>query len=107
MKPKKLPNIGAMAAQMAANQSRIATAIDRLLAPLDSMVDASAIGDWETVAALGRQLARDSRHAGYRGISAGAQSVAREAAQPNNQRRAKQTLVRLIGTYGRTAQRES
>ncbi|NLS94312.1 MAG: hypothetical protein GXX96_19300 [Planctomycetaceae bacterium] len=72
------------------------------MAPIDEMVQASTDGNWSRVAELGRQLSQDSRQAGYRGVSVMAQVVANEAARPDNAHGARRSLIRLIGTYGRT-----
>lgn len=102
MAQRSLPNIGQLAAQMSANHSRVVRSIDHLMAPIDEMVQASTDGNWSRVAELGRQLSQDSRQAGYRGVSVMAQVVANEAARPDNAHGVRRSLIRLIGTYGRT-----
>lgn len=96
------PNIGQLAARMSANHARVVRSIDQMIAPIDEMVQASSDADWQRVAELGRQLAEDSRDAGYRGVSVMAQVVANEAGRPDNAHGVKRSLIRLIGTYGRT-----
>ncbi len=97
------PNIGQLTARMAANHSRVVRSIDHLMLPIDEMVRASANADWSKVAALGHQLSEKSREAGYRGVSVMAQVVANEAGRPDNAHGVKRSLIRLIGTYGRTS----
>ena len=95
-------NIGQLAARMSANHRRVVQSIDQMIAPIDEMVQASADGNWSKVAELGRQLSEESRKAGYRGIGVMAQIVANEATRPDNAHGVKRSLIRLIGTYGRT-----
>ncbi len=102
MTTRTYPNIGQLAAKMSASHSRVVQSIDNLMTPIDEMVCASADGDWMKVAALGNQLSYDSREAGYRGVSVLAQTVANEAIRPDNAHGVKRSLIRLIGTYGRT-----
>ena len=102
MTERTYPNIGQLTARMSANHSRVVSSIDHMFAPIDEMVQASANGDWSRVAALGHQLSDDSREAGYRGVSVMAQVVANEAGRPDNAHGTKRSLIRLIGTYGRT-----
>lgn len=96
------PNIGQLAARMSANHARVVQSIDQMIAPIDEMVQASSDSNWKRVAELGQQLSRQSREAGYRGVSVMAQVVANEAGRPDNAHGVKRSLIRLIGTYGRT-----
>lgn len=102
MAESTLPSIGQLAARMSANHRRVVQSIDLMIAPIDAMVQASADGNWAQVGQLGRQLAEDCRQAGYRGVGVMAQLVANEAARPDNAHGVKRSLIRLIGTYGRT-----
>ena len=107
MTKRTYPNIGQLAARMSANHSRVVNSIDYMIAPIDEMVRASSDGDWEKVATLGQQLSQDSRDTGYRGVSVMAQVVANEAGRPDNAHGVKRSLIRLIGTYGRTTRSAS
>lgn len=102
MAKRTYPNIGQLAARMSANHCRVVQSIDKMIMPIDEMVQASADANWSRVAELGHQLAQDSREAGYRGVSVMAQVVANEAGRPDNAHGVKRSLIRLIGTYGRT-----
>ena len=107
MTKPNLPNIGQLAARMSANHARVTRSIDQMIAPIDEMVQASADCNWTKVAELGHQLADDSREAGYRGVSVMAQVVANEAGRPDNAHAVKRSLIRLIGTYGRSTRTTS
>ena len=107
MTKPNFPNVGQLAARMSANHARVVRSIDQMLTPIDEMVQASADSNWTRVAELGHELANDSREAGYRGVSVMAQIVANEAGRPDNAHRVKRSLIRLIGTYGRTTRTSS
>jgi hypothetical protein len=107
MTNRTYPNISQLAARMSANHSRVVRSIDQMITPIDEMVQASADADWPRVAELGHQLANNSREAGYRGVSVMAQVVANEAGRPDNAHGVKRSLIRLIGTYGRTTRTAS
>ncbi len=99
------PDLARMSSAMAANHVKAAKSIEALADQIDQLVRAAGRQDWHTVASLGRQLVGDSRHSGYRGVSALAQTVCDEAGKPDNAVEVKRSLIRLIGTYGRTASR--
>jgi hypothetical protein len=106
MTTRNLPDIGRLASRMSSNHARVVESVDQLIAPIDAMVAASAADQWPQVEALGKKLAAESRKAGLRSISAVAENVVREASRPDNAHRTKRSLIRLIGTYGRTMQRQ-
>ena len=102
MDGKPRPDIATMSETMAANHSRVAKSIDMLAAGIDGLVEAAAAENWHAVGQLSRELAEDSRSLGYRAVAALAQRVDAEAHKPDNDLGVKRSLVRLIGTYGRS-----
>ncbi|MHB8901697.1 MAG: hypothetical protein ACYC6Y_23325, partial [Thermoguttaceae bacterium] len=91
-----------LTARMSANHQRVVASIDQMLAPIDQMVEASSEGNWPKVAQLAGQLSDQSRQAGYRGLGVMAQLVANDATRADSAHDVKRSLIRLIGTYGRT-----
>jgi hypothetical protein len=102
MNAPALPDVARTAAQLAANHAKATVSIDSLFWRIDSLVDAAARRDWHEVRSQSQTLAEASRAAGYRGISAMAQRVSEEAAQTDNDSDVKRSVIRLLGTSGRT-----
>jgi len=103
MQKEELPNLTQLASKMAANQAQVARYVDRLDGPLDELVAATLRHDWGQVQRISGQVAASGRANGYRAVSAMAQRVFDEAHRPNNDLGVKRSLIRLIGTCGRTA----
>ncbi len=99
------PDLTQISSAMAANHAKASKSTEALADQIDQLVRAAGRQDWQTVASLSRQLVGDSRHFGYRGVSALAQTVCDEASKPDNAVEVKRGLIRLIGTYGRSASR--
>ena len=102
MKRNQGPNIGAMSEAMAVNHAQAAKSIDVLTAGIDGLVAAAAKQDWHAVEQLSGTLAKESRSQGYRGVTAHAERVHQEAHKPDNEIAVRRSLIRLIGTYGRS-----
>ena len=102
MNQERRPNIAKMSQTMAVHQVRAAKSIDVLASSIDGLVAAAAELDWHTVGKISRELAEDSRSHGYRGVTALAERVHEEAHKPDNDIGVKRSLIRLIGTYGRS-----
>ena len=98
-------NLARAAATMASNQARVATYAEQLGNSLDELIAATAREDWNAVQRLSDQLAQRGRASGHRGVSALAQRVCDEAHRPDNSLGVKRSLIRLIGTCGRVADR--
>ena len=96
-----------LASTMAANQQRVAAYTARLAECIDQLVHAATCRDWDAIRGLSQQLAADSRQAGYRAISAMADTLCQEAQRPDNEVGVKRGLIRLIGTYGRSGRPKS
>ncbi len=101
---EQLSVLGA-AAVMAANHARVQHSATALSDQIDGLVAATVRRDWGEVGRLGAHLATASRVGGYRAVSALAQKVCDEAGTPQNEVGVKRSLIRLIGTYGRTGRR--
>ena len=102
MDRKPRPSIASMSRTMAADHARVAKSIDVLAASIDGLVAAAAERDWHAVGRISRELAEDSRSQGYRGVTALAERVHEEAHKPDNDIAVRRSLIRLIGTYGRS-----
>ncbi len=102
MPDQKLPDLSVAAATMAADQAKVTRYIDELTDRVDKLVSAATLADWAQLQQLSRQLAEDSRSSGYRAVSALAQRVHDEATRVDNEVGVKRSLIRLIGTCGRT-----
>lgn len=96
-----------LASTMATNQQRVAAYTARLAECIDKLVNAATCRDWKAIQGLSQQLAADSRQAGYRAISAMADTLSQEAQKPDNEVGVKRGLIRLIGTYGRSGRPKS
>ena len=107
MNSQDFPDVSQMAAQMAANQARVADYVETLTARVDELVAAAGRGDWDEVRRVSGRLAQRSRAQGYRAVSALAQRVHDEAARPHNALGVKRSLIRLIGTCGRAENRQT
>jgi hypothetical protein len=99
------PDLTRMSATMAANHRKAAKSIETLADQIDQLVTVTGRQDWRAVASVCQQLVDDSRQSGYRGISALAQTVCDEAGKSDNALEVKRSLIRLIGTYGRSVSR--
>ncbi len=102
MDGKPRPDIATMSRTMAANHERVVESIDIMASAIDGLVEAAAAKDWQAVGQLSRALAEGSRSLGFRAVAALAQRVDVEAHKPDNDIAVKRSLVRLIGTYGRS-----
>ncbi len=102
MDQKPRPNIATMSRTMAVHHARAAKSIDVLAAGIDGLVAAAVRRDWHAVGQISRELAEDSRSQGYRGVTALAERVHEEAHKPDNDIAVKRSLIRLVGTYGRS-----
>jgi hypothetical protein len=87
---------------MAVHHARVAKSIDVLAAGIDELVAAAAQRDWHAVGRISHELAEDSRSQGYRGVTALAERVREEAHKPDNDIAVRRSLIRLVGTYGRS-----
>jgi len=96
------PNLGGMTSTMAANQAKVLGYADVLAVRVDNVVAAACRHDWAQVRQLSGHLATVSRLAGYRAVSAIAQTVCNEASKPENGSGIRRGLIRLIGTCART-----
>jgi len=102
MQEQEHPDIAQMAATMAVNQAKVARYVDTLASSVDELVAATLRHDWSEVQRVSEELAENGRANGYRAVSAMAQRVFDEAHLPNNEVGVKRSLIRLIGTCGRT-----
>ena len=102
MDRKRRPSIATMSRNMAAYHARAAKSIEILATSVDGLVAAAAERDWQTVGQIAGELAKDSRSQGYRGVTALAKRVHEEAHKPDNDIAVKRSLIRLVGTYGRS-----
>ena len=102
MDPKRRPDIATMSRTMAVDHARAAKSIDILAAGIDRLVMAAAERDWSRVRQISRELADESRSRGHRGVTARAERVHEEAGKPDNDVAVRRSLIRLIGTYGRS-----
>jgi hypothetical protein len=102
MLPQELPNIGGMAAKMSAQHARVVDAATALSGRIDELVAATGRHDWTEVGRISRELASESRSSGHRVVSGLAERISEEA-QRQNELGVKRSLIRLIGTHGRTS----
>ena len=102
-KKQKPPDLSRLTATMAANQAKVARHVETLGGSIDELVTATLRQDWSEVQRLSGQLAADGRASGFRAVSALAQRVLDEAHRPHNDVGVRRSLIRLIGTYGRTS----
>ena len=98
------PDVHQAAARLAANQARVRQSVESLSDQIDTVVAAAARLDWSEVGRLSCHLAATSRGDSYRALSAMAQNVYDETTKPANELGIRRSLIRLIGTCGRTGQ---
>ena len=95
-------NIHEAATRLAANHARVVQAVEGLAPQIDELVAATVRHDWNEVGRLSWHMAVRSRSGGYRALSAMAQKVYDETTRPANELGIRRSLIRLIGTCGRT-----
>jgi len=100
--PGLSPNIHQAATRLAANHARVVQAVEGLAPEIDALVAATVRHDWNEVGRLSWHMAVNSRSGGYRALSAMAQKVYDETTKPTNELGIRRSLIRLIGTCGRT-----
>ncbi len=107
MQEQTRPDLAHAASEMAANHIKVVQYVETLPSRIDELVAATAREDWNEVRRASRHLARGSRACGYRAVSALAERVHHEVNRPHNLLGVKRSLIRLIGTCGRTGQRRA
>ncbi len=87
---------------MADNLNRNLGSVEMMSTQVDDLLDAAAEKDWHRLDQASSHLTKSARELGYRGVSACAQRVCKESANPQNEVRLKRSLIRLIGTLDRS-----
>jgi hypothetical protein len=95
-------NIRQAVTRLAANHARVVQAVEGLAPQIDQLVAATVRHDWNEVGRLSWHMAVKSRSGGYRALSAMAQKLYDETTKPANDLGIRRSLIRLIGTCGRT-----
>ncbi len=87
---------------MADNLNRNIGSVEMMTTQVDDILGAVSEKDWHRLDQASSQLTKSARELGYRGVSACAQRVCKESANPHNEVRLKRSLIRLIGTLDRS-----
>ena len=96
-----------LSSTLAKNNARVARFIDSLSRRVDQLVEAALQEDWEEVRRVSDFLVRAGDTYGFPALVECAQRVCDETSKPKNQLGIKRSVVRLIGSCGKSrAKRE-
>ncbi len=97
---RRLPDLGGMSRQLAAQNDRLRNYLDSLPRRVDQLVEAAAREEWTEVRRVCEVLASTSVVFDCPQLTDAARRVCHEIEQPNNKRGVRESLLRLISRCG-------